>query len=552
MQVLLTGHAGLLISSGSTSVLCDPWFDPAYLGSWYPFPDNAGVDADRLRSPSYLYISHLHRDHFDPDFLARGVDKKTTVLLPEFPLGELRAALEGLGFTRFVQTADGVPVELDGIRAAIRVAASPSDGPMGDSVLAVDDGTCRLLDQNDCHPRDPAALGVLGPYDLHLLQYSGAIWYPMVYRMDAAAKAREARSKRERQVARALGYIRSVGAAHVVPFAGPPAFLDPELFGLNDLTGDPESIFPDQVEFLREMAAAGVGNGLLAYSGSEITLTPGRVEVDHAVEPEEIWPDKEAYLLDYQERRKAQTEAGRPEPALAAGRDGDELAAALAAWGEPLLAGAPTLRRALGGRLVLDAGAYGVVLDPGEGTLRRWRGESWEHWFGFAPEVLWSLVERHVTDWVNDTLLSCRFEADRVGGYNEAVFSFLKCLEPERMAFLEQTLAAAEREAERGGESDAEGGEGCGAGGGAGREDTFVCGEWIVQRRCPHLGADLSRFGELHGHVLTCALHGRRFDLRTGACLNGREPPLRTRRAPQQTEEQCRDRPGRTETGGLP
>ena len=515
MQVLLTGHAGLLISSGDISVLCDPWFDPAYLGSWYPFPDNAGVEAARLASPSYLYISHLHRDHFDPAFLAAHVDKQATVLLPDFPLGELRAALEGLGFTRFVQTRDAVPVELDGIRAMIAVAASPSDGPMGDSVLAVDDGTCRVLDQNDCHPRDPAALGGLGPYDLHLMQYSGAIWYPMVYRMDPATKSREARAKRERQVARALGYIEAVGAAHVVPFAGPPAFLDPELFALNDLAGDPDSIFPDQPRFLAEMAAAGADRGVLAYSGSEITLAPGRLEVTHAVDPAEIWGDKEGYLRAYQARRKAQTEAARPAPALVAGRGGEELAEALAAWWEPLLAGAPTLRRALGGRLVLDTGDYGVVLDPGEGTLRRWRGESWEHWFGFAPEVLWSLVDRHVTDWVNDTLLSCRFEADRVGGYNEAVFTFFKCLDPDRMAFLEATLAAAEREAEGGGDG----------------EDTFRCGEWIVGRRCPHLGADLSRFGERHGHVLTCTLHGRRFDLRTGACLNGRVPPLSTRRA---------------------
>ena len=129
--------------------------------------------------------------------------------------------------------------------------------------------------------------------------------------------------------------------------------------------------------------------------------------------------------------------------------------------------------------------------------------------------MLWSLVDRHVTDWVNDTLLSCRFEADRVGGYNEAVFSFFKCLDPDRMAYLEATLAAAEREAY----GDRDG------------DDTFRCGEWIVGRRCPHLGADLSRFGERHGDVLTCTLHGRRFDLRTGACLNGRLPSLSTRLA---------------------
>ncbi len=514
MHVLLTGHAGLLISTGDTTILCDPWFSPAYLGSWFPFPDNAGVDPARLASPRYLYVSHLHKDHFDRRFLAEHVDKSATVLLPDFPVDDLRVALEELGFHRFVATRNGVPVDLDGVRVMIVAATSPSDGPIGDSVLAVDDGVCRLLNQNDCHPRDPSVLGRLGPYDLHLLQYSGAIWYPMVYRMDPAAKAELARAKRERQVARALGYIRAVGAARVVPFAGPPAFLDPALFALNDVGRDPANIFLDQPQFLDVMAAAGMDQGVLAVAGSELELAPGRLEVTHAVDPATVWDDKAGYLRAYQERRKAQLEAERPQPALAAGRGGEELAAALAAWWEPLLAGAPTLRRALGGRLVLDAGAYGVVLDPGEGSVRPWAGEAWEHWFGFAPEVLWSLVDRHVTDWVNEAFLSCRFEADRVGGYNDAVFTFFKCLEPGRMAYLERTLADAERDAE----------------GPAARQDTFRCGDYLVQRRCPHLGADLSRFGEVRGHVLTCTLHGRAFDLRTGACLNGSEPPLRTER----------------------
>ncbi len=514
MQLLLTGHAGMLVSAGDATILCDPWFTPAYLGSWWPFPDNGGIDLDRLASPRYLYISHLHQDHLDRRFLSAHVDKSATVLLPEFPVDDLRRELEALGFHRFVQTRDAEPVELDGLRAMVVAATSPSDGPIGDSVLALDDGECRVLDQNDCHPRDPTVLGRLGPYDLHLLQYSGAIWYPMVYRMDRASRARLGRDKRQRQVARALAYIRSVGAAHVVPFAGPPAFLAPELFGLNDLHADPANIFLDQPQFLEAMAAAGEDRGVLAVAGSVIDLAPGRLEVTHSVDPAEIWGDKEAYLLSYQERRKAQIEAERPDPAVVAGRGGGELAAALAGWWEPLLRDAPTLRRALGGRLVLDAGDYGVVLDPREGTLRRWEGETWEHWFCFDPAVLWGLVDRHVTDWVNEAFLSCRFGADRVGGYNEAVFSFFKCLEPARMAYLEATLAAAEAAV-----------EGSGA-----TEDTFRCGDYLVQRRCPHLGADLSRFGEVRADVLTCTLHGRCFDLRTGACLNGPEPPLRTRR----------------------
>jgi len=40
-----------------------------------------------------------------------------------------------------------------------------------------------------------------------------------------------------------------------------------------------------------------------------------------------------------------------------------------------------------------------------------------------------------------------------------------------------------------------------------------------VQARCPHLSADLSKFGAVDGEVLTCTLHNWKFNLRTGRCL---------------------------------
>ncbi|HCT79722.1 MAG TPA: (2Fe-2S)-binding protein, partial [Micromonosporaceae bacterium] len=38
-------------------------------------------------------------------------------------------------------------------------------------------------------------------------------------------------------------------------------------------------------------------------------------------------------------------------------------------------------------------------------------------------------------------------------------------------------------------------------------------------RRCPHLNADLTRFGIVEGNQLTCQLHGWKFDLASGRCL---------------------------------
>src|SRR5258708_4456351 len=98
MRVTGLGHASMLIETRFGSILTDPWVNPAYFGSWFPFPDNSGLDWDAIGRADYLFISHLHRDHFDPAHLSAHVSKDATVLLPAFPTTELRDRLNELGF----------------------------------------------------------------------------------------------------------------------------------------------------------------------------------------------------------------------------------------------------------------------------------------------------------------------------------------------------------------------------------------------------------------------------------------------------------------------
>ena len=47
MQITCLGHAGLHIQTSGGTILCDPWKNPAYFGSWFVFPDNSGLDWDQ-------------------------------------------------------------------------------------------------------------------------------------------------------------------------------------------------------------------------------------------------------------------------------------------------------------------------------------------------------------------------------------------------------------------------------------------------------------------------------------------------------------------------
>ena len=64
--------------------------------------------------------------------------------------------------------------------------------------------------------------GTEAGYDAHFTQFSGAIWWPMVYDLPEAAKREFARRKRIGQEDRAMRYIREVGAPNIFPTAGPP------------------------------------------------------------------------------------------------------------------------------------------------------------------------------------------------------------------------------------------------------------------------------------------------------------------------------------------
>jgi UDP-MurNAc hydroxylase len=45
MRATSVGHAGIFIETRQGSILCDPWFNPAFFGSWFVFPRNDQLPA---------------------------------------------------------------------------------------------------------------------------------------------------------------------------------------------------------------------------------------------------------------------------------------------------------------------------------------------------------------------------------------------------------------------------------------------------------------------------------------------------------------------------
>lgn len=500
MRVTGLGHASMLIETEFGSILTDPWVNPAYFGSWFPFPDNAQLDWESLGKADYLYVSHLHRDHFDPEHLRRYISKDARVLLPAYATSELHDRLTELGFKHFVETVSEEVLDLDGLQVMVQSLAAPTDGPIGDSSLWVSDGTTTLLNQNDARPSDLGVFAQLGQVNLHLLQFSGAIWFPMVYELPDRAKQALGQQKRERQFDRTLRYIDDLGADIVIPMAGPPCFLDEELWSFNDIFEDPANIFPDQSVFERWFAAQGRTNGRVLLPGSVLDATKAGYPVIHAMsdaEAEAIFADKQSYLRAMQVRRQPEVEVAKKtwaHPEL-------DLVEELRAWFNPLLAEADLMSEGINGGIRLTAhdderGDVDLVVDFVGREVREYAGEKVRYAFTTRRAYLEQLVFEHEIDWVNSLFLSCRFSAKRIGPYNEFIYTFFKCLNEERLQYAEGWYR--ERDFDP--------------------EDTEMDG-WRFQRRCPHLKADLTRFGSVQGEVLTCQMHGWKWRLSDGKCL---------------------------------
>jgi UDP-MurNAc hydroxylase len=499
MRITCLGHAGLFVETTGGSVLCDPWVKPAFFGSWFVFPDNRGLDWEKFGKADYLYISHRHRDHFDPWLLETYVPKDIKVLLPEYPTDDLETDLRALGFNNIIYTRAGEVIQENGLRILVTPMRAPSDGPIGDSSLSLDDGTACILDQNDAHPLDLDALLGFGKIDAYFTQFSGAIWWPMAYDIPLAEKQHFATLKREAQTKRALFYINKINSPHVFPHAGPPAFYDDQLFPFNAKGQNGESIFTDQVEFIEELKTARPDiTGHVFVPGTVVEVNHGDVQVTQELftdaEIAEMFGNKWAYLE--KQRSERQQELADERASWAPVPSDDEMLAEIKAWWEPLMRRAPLLCDGIGAMVKFTIGTLEIVADFPKGEVRRFDDEAVRYWFEIPAELVATNLRDREIDWSNSIFLSVRFTAGRVGKFNEYLYTFMKCLSEQRIDYVQNWY-----------ESQSDDGE------------DVLLGDWRVQRRCPHLRADLSQAGTVENGILTCSLHDWKFDLATGRCL---------------------------------
>jgi UDP-MurNAc hydroxylase len=506
MLVTSLGHAGLQIEYQGTRLQMDPWLSPtgAFQASWFQWPDNSHL-IDQLEMPHAVAISHEHLDHVDAWWLGR-LPRVTPVYVPRYPLSALREKVLASGQTNIREVEAWTDVE---VLPGIQLFFVPERSPMNhDSAMVVRSQANVLLNANDarlCPLQLHEIRAKVGHIDLLALQGAGASWYPMVYQYSNEQKKRLSYRKRMAKFAYVVQAVRAAEPDLVLPFAGPPAFLDTELFHLNNEMK--EGIFPDHEQVAAWMQGQGYNNVRFLFPGDQLDLRTRAIARDPHWE-NFSYAERDFYLSAYADRRRDQIAAVKaefPNPDY-------DLWTSFNIYFEKLLTFSPYFNHRIGMKVgfeITGPGGFNGAVDFRDGSFGVSRDlNGIEYKYTFESRWLPAILDQRIP-W-EDFLLSCRIQAWREPDvYNDYLLGLLKFADPQALAAVE----AWER-TPRG-------------------EETIMVRSgartFEVQRFCPHAGQDLLEVGEiLPGDVIRCNGHHFEFDLVSGTCTNGKTETLTT------------------------
>jgi len=486
-EIRYLGHAGFVVEHRGKRILLDPWFFPAFLESWFPYPDNRFLLAEVRDGPvDFLYVSHAHEDHYDERFLV-DVDRSITVIVPRYRSRVLVRRFTELGFENLIVLGHKESATLaPGIAVTMYLDTSHSE----DSGLLVDLDGFRFLDLNDCNMTMsdlPDGIDVLAA------QYSGAQYYPQCYDYPPRVMAEKVASVRRDLLDTLCRKVTLTGAAAYLPSAGPACFLDPALAAYNDRD---TTVFPLWEQVCDEFGqrCAGVDT---------IRLGPG----DHLLLPTlEVRPDPRSSLVEpdldaYRERRRDEWAAhyAGPEPAVSRAEI-EEHFSRLQRWNKRFLEGFAKDVRLVSGTVNWDVRlgklAETFVID-GEEPYDP------DYTLLVAPRVLRAVLDGRA-GW-EEALLSMRIGLHR----DPDVYDFTL------MALLRyghhpaQTMQILRE-----------------------RQNTeeIVRDGLRMQRYCPHAGEDLT-YARIADGRIECPRHHWVWDAATGECLDKGNVALRVRAA---------------------
>ncbi len=260
MKITHLQSAAVIIEHNGIKILCDPWLvDGEYYGSWALYPPFE-FNTEDFDDIDYIYITHIHPDHFSKKTLAR-LNKQIPVIILNFPEKFLKKNIESLGF-RVLEINNDIRTHLkNGLYITILAAdycnpelcskffgCAPIETKFGatsiDTIAVIDNGKEVIVNTNDC-PIELSKFSILkiknqfNKIDMLLVGYGGAGPYPQCFVMSKEEMKKAAEKKKIQFLSQAEMFVNLLKPEFFMPFAGRYTLAGP-LHILNDSRGLPE------------------------------------------------------------------------------------------------------------------------------------------------------------------------------------------------------------------------------------------------------------------------------------------------------------------------
>lgn len=257
----------------------------------------------------------MRRELFAPDWVAisgEGDDRCDVTTLSRIPAATpvfVAAGNRALGTRltgtslRVIEVPPSVPVTVDRAGSELRFLTDGSSDVSNPSLHVRMDDVSLLVPSSTVEPERFEDLGPgAGPLDVLLVVVARVSRDPLCEELALPALLRRSAAVRAAAVDHACDLARTTDARVVLPYGGPPCFLDPELAHLNRWI-DPPGVLPhveQAVELLRPRLPGRLVTSLLP--GDRLFPSDGLV-VDDARRHDFSFDDLSGYLHEYAYRR---------------------------------------------------------------------------------------------------------------------------------------------------------------------------------------------------------------------------------------------------------
>lgn len=327
MRLQALSHAGLRINAGGLELLCDPWVTGScYWRSWWNYPP---VPRDLIASlsPDFIYLTHLHWDHFQAPSL-RLFPRDTTIVVPYDRYDRMRRDLKAVGFENLIELKNAERVELAPGLALRSFHINPT---VTDSAVVIEAEDTVILNANDAKLAGAPLRQVKAAYpkiDFAFRSHSSANGRVCINVTDDAQVVVD---DNEHYVRAFSLFMQAMKPTYAVPFASNSCLLHDDVFEFNELVQTPDLVDTYFKDFARERGLA-----------TELKiLLPGDSwdsETGFDIAQDDWFTNKRAHLAAYRKRvsatleKQAKLEARVKSPRKAVTRFFEELIEATPGW----------------------------------------------------------------------------------------------------------------------------------------------------------------------------------------------------------------------------